>query len=191
MRAILLGLVTALAASTASAEPLDGATARAQIFEPSGVEVTVMALDFLSAKDRTVLDFVATQQKYYGAIAAAPGEGLRSEATVAAANYHDVESARIAALKGCDSVRKGGPACVIVAEIRPIGWTPRQISLSADASEGLRKTYRPARGAKALAISPATGIWAVARGAEAGRDAVASCARQSARDDCRVVVADR
>ncbi|MCO8145348.1 DUF4189 domain-containing protein [Rhodovulum tesquicola] len=191
MRAVCLGIAVVLVAGAGAAEPLDGKAARAQLFDPSGAEVTVIAQDFLTARDQTALEFAGAQQNYYGAIAAAPGEGLLSEATVAAANYHDVDSARAAALKSCDSARKGGPRCVIVAEIRPIGWAPRQLSLSADASEGLRKTYRPARGAKALAISPATGIWAMATGPEAGREAVASCARQSGRDDCRVVVADR
>ncbi|WP_132545016.1 5-aminolevulic acid synthase [Rhodovulum euryhalinum] len=175
----------------ALAEPLDGRTARAQLFDPSGVEITLMRHDFLSEKDLTALEFAARQQQYYGAIAAAPSEGLVSEATVAAANYHDVASAGASAVKACDSARKGGKPCVVVAEIRPIGWEPRRISLSAAASDGVRKQYRPAKGRKAMAISSGTGIWAVASGPEAERDAVASCARQSKRDDCRVVIADR
>ncbi|TCP42406.1 5-aminolevulic acid synthase [Rhodovulum marinum] len=178
-------------AGTVWADVVDGRTAQRLVFDPAEVAITLVRHDFLSAKDLKALELVARQQKYYGAIAVAPSEGLLSEATVAAANYHDVDAAGVAALAACDSARKGGVACVIVAEIRPTGWEPRQIALSADATEALGKTYRRAKAPKALAVSPATGIWAVADGVAAESDAVADCARQSGSGDCRVVVADR
>jgi len=190
-RAIITGLALALGAAAAVAQPLDGRTARTQLFDPSGVEITLTRHDFLSEKDLTALEFAARQQPYYGAIAVAPSEGILSAATVAAANYHDVDSAAAAALRACDSARKGGKRCVIAAEIRPIGWEPRPFALSADATEGMRKKYRPAKCPKALAISPSTGLWAVANGAGAEAAAVQSCARQAGAGDCRVVVADR
>ncbi|MGC9417571.1 MAG: 5-aminolevulic acid synthase [Rhodovulum sp.] len=185
-----VAMVLGTGSGAARAEVLDGRTARSLVFDPAGVQITLVRHGFLSDKEQQALEFAARQQKYYGAIAVAPSEGLLSEATVAAANYHDVGSASAAALKACDSARKGGKACVIAAEIRPAGWEPRPIGLSADATEGLRKTYRPMKAPKALAVSPATGIWAVASGASADRDAVADCARQSSAGDCRVVVAD-
>lgn len=190
-RAILTSAALALGAGGAGAQALDQRTARALLFDPVGVEIKLIGHDFLTEKDLTALQFAARQQAYYGAIAVAPSEGLLSEATVAAANYHSVESASAAALQSCDRTRKGGKRCVIAAEIRPIGWEPRQIALSANATEGMRKKYSPARKPKALAISESTGQWAVASGPEADAVAVANCAGTSGVTDCRVVVADR
>lgn len=188
---VILGAGAMALGTAAAADPVDGRTARKLAFDPSGVEVTVIGLDVLSDKDRAALDYVARQQAYYAAIAIAPSEGLMSNATVAAANYHDVDSARAAALKGCDSARKGGKPCVIAAEVRPLGWEPRALSLSADATVGLRKQYGRDRGAKALAISPATGIWTVAKGPGAEAGALDACNAKAAPKDCRIAVADR
>ncbi|SIO29348.1 hypothetical protein SAMN05444722_1257 [Rhodovulum sp. ES.010] len=192
IRAIMVAGALALPAAV-SAQPVDGRTARALVYDPSGVEVTIIRLDFLTEQDDLrALDFAARQQPYYAAIAVAPGEGLMSNATVAAANYHDVGSARQAALKSCDSRRQGGARCVIAAEVRPLGWEPRRLSLSADATLGLRQRYlRGGRGEKAMAISPSTGIWSVAKGGGAAREALDGCARQSGAVDCELAVADR
>ncbi|MBL3580704.1 hypothetical protein JMJ92_21615, partial [Rhodovulum visakhapatnamense] len=87
---ISLGIALCLgAAVAASAEPVDGKAARKLVFKPKGAEVTVIDLPFLSEADRKGLVFAGEQQPYYGAIAVAPSEGLISEATLAAANYHD------------------------------------------------------------------------------------------------------
>lgn len=178
-------------AGMAAAEPVDGKTARALAFKPKGVEVTLLPLEGLSEQDVKALTLAAEQQPYYAAVALAPSEGLMSTATVAAANYHDVASAGAAALAACNAARKGGTPCVIAAEVRPRGWEPRALSLSADATVGLRKDYGRARGEKALAISPATGKWAVGKGAGAEAAALATCAAHPGATDCTVVVADR
>lgn len=193
MRVTGLAAIMAALAFTlpAGAEPFDGKTARKMVFKPTGVEVALIAHDFLTEQDRMALNYAAQQQPYYAAIAVSPSDGLLSNATLAAANFHDVESARAAALKGCNAAREGAQPCVVVAEIRPKGWQARPLSLSADATFGLRKTYGRGRGEKAMAISPATGKWTVEKGAGAAAAALASCARQAGATDCRIVVADR
>ncbi|WP_414898260.1 5-aminolevulic acid synthase [Rhodovulum sp. YEN HP10] len=188
-----LGLVLGLGAAAAvSAAPVDGKGARKLLFKPEGAEVVVVDLPFLSENDRKTLAVVGAQQPYYGAIAVAPTEGLRSKATLAAANYHDVDAARVAALRGCDAARQPrGEPCVIAAEIRPKGWEPRGLQLSADATEGLGREYGRRGGPRAMAISPSTGRWAVSKGQGAASDALSACAEQSGATDCRIAVEDR
>jgi len=190
---LALGLALGLgAALTASAAPVDGKDARKLLFKPDGAEVAVVDLPFLSETDRKTLVVVGAQQPYYGAIAVAPTEGLRSKATLAAANYHDVDAARVAALRGCDAARKPeGAPCVIAAEIRPKGWEPRALQLSADATDGLRSEYGRRGGPRAMAISPSTGRWAVIKGQGAASRALEACADQSGATDCRIAVEDR
>ncbi|SMX42802.1 hypothetical protein [Actibacterium lipolyticum] len=192
MRAFILSSIIALSGAAAMAEPLSGKAARKLMFPTKGGVVKVIAHDFLSKNDRDLLAQVSAQQPYYGAVALSPDEGLMSEATLAAANYHDVESASRAALAGCNAARqKGSKTCVIAAEIRPKGWKPREIQLSRDATAGLRDEYKGGKGAKALAISPATGKWAyVNMDGPAAQAAVAECNEEANTDDCRVVVAD-
>ncbi|ARE38524.1 5-aminolevulic acid synthase isozyme [Rhodovulum sp. P5] len=178
-------------ASVAGAEPVDGKTARKLVFGTKKVEVRIVPYDFLSEQDRKALVFAGKRQAYYAAIAVAPSEGLVSNATLAATNFHDVASARRAALAQCDSVRKGGKPCVIAAEVVPKGWTDRPLTLSAAATAGLRKEYGRGGGEKALAISPMTGKWAVQKGAGAAASALSACGAHPGATDCRVVVADR
>lgn len=185
-----LAIAMALGAQVAAAEPLDGRSARKAVFPATGVSIAVLEAGGLSAADRAVLTQVLAAQPYYGAVAMTPSEGLVSEALVAAANYHDVEAARGAALKDCNARKKSGSAdCVIVAELRPEGWEPRALQLSAAATDGLKREYKGA-GAKALAISPATGKWAIAKGRDAAAEALAQCEAAGAGGDCRIVVAD-
>jgi hypothetical protein len=191
MRGLCAVAIMALAGQ-AGAQAVDGATARKMVFKPKGVQVTIVAHDFLSEDDRKALAYAAEQQPYYGAIAMSPSEGLISEATLAAANFHDVDSARAKALESCNAARKKGTRpCVIAAEIRPSGWEARPLSLSASATEALRKEYGRGRGEKALAISPSTGKYAVSKGAGAADTALASCAATAGAGDCRIAVADR
>jgi len=172
-----------LSAVAASAEPLTGRAAKKLMFPAKGALVEMRPEAGLSAQDQTVLATVAAQQPYYGAIAISPGEGLMSEATVAAANYHDTAAAGTAALADCNARKKAAPACVIAALIRPEGYEARALQLSLDATAALRKDY----GGKgsALAISAATGAWGLGQGAEA---AVAACAAKAAATDCTVVI---
>ena len=193
MRAIPFSLAVLLtvAGGAATAQPLDGRSARAMTFDVDGAEVRLTGTGGLSAAHADVIAQVAAQQPYYGAIALSPSEGLASEAAVAAASFHDVPSARAFALENCNARRKpGASACVIAAEIYPQGWEARDLQLSADASAALRKEYRRGFGAKALAISPATGKFAVAKGEGAQAQAVAACERAAQSGDCAVVVAD-
>ncbi|MFC2969836.1 5-aminolevulic acid synthase [Acidimangrovimonas pyrenivorans] len=168
--------------------PVDGSTAAKQLFAPGAAKVTLLAQDFLSAKDRRVIRQVAKTQKYYGAIAASPSDGLLAQATVAAADYHSVKSATLAALRTCNERRSGAQACVIVAQILPKKWADHPLTLSADATAAFDGDYRKARNPKALAISPTSGAWGIGTGNGAADSAVEACAGKGGAVDCRVVV---
>lgn len=174
---------------SASADVLTGKAAKKALFLSDKLEVQVLKQPFLSDGQAKILGSVATQQPYYGAIAVSPDEGLMSEATVAAANYHSVEAATVAALAGCDAASKGEAPCVIVAIVQPKGWEARPIQLSTDATSAFRKDYG-GKGA-ALAVSAGTGTWGMAKGADAAASAIAACgAKLSGENDCTVIVAD-
>lgn len=182
------GLVCGLG-TMASAEVLTGKMAKKALFSGDAVAVQVMKQSFLIDNQAEVLGSVASQQPYYGAIAVSPKEGLMSEATIAAANYHSIEAATVAALSGCDAIRKGDAPCVIVALVRPKGWEARPVQLSADATAAFRKDYG-GKGA-ALAVSAATGTWGMAKGENAGEAAIAACvAKIAGTPDCSVIIAD-
>lgn len=176
-------------AQSVSADVLTGKAAKKALFSGDAVAVQVMKQSFLIDNQAEILGSVAVQQPYYGAIAVSPDEGLMSEATIAAANYHSVEAASVAALAGCDAARKGNAPCVIVALVRPKGWEARPIQMSADATAAFRKDYG-GKGA-ALAVSASTGTWGMAKGDNAGEAAVAACAaKTTVVKDCSVIVAD-
>ena len=181
---LVCGLVSA-----ASAEVLTGKEAKKVLFPATGVSVQVIKQAFLAEGQAQILGSVATEQPYYGAIAVSPDEGLMSEATIAAANYHNEAAATAAALAGCDAARKGAAACVIVALVRPKGWEAQPIQLSAEATTAFRKEYAGKGGA--LAVSAATGTWGMAKGDNAADAAVAACAAKlTGTNDCSVVVAN-
>ena len=176
-------------ASGASAEVLTGKAAKKALFSGADVAVQVMKQAFLVDNQAEVLGTVAAQQPYYGAIAVSPDEGLMSEATIAAANYHSVEAASVAALAGCDAARKGEVPCVIVALVRPKGWEVRPVQMSSEATTAFRKDYAGKGGA--LAVSAATGTWGMAKGANAAAAAVTACASKlTGANDCIVIIAD-
>lgn len=196
-RAIFWAGLALFAAGATQADPVDGDTARKLMFSPKGIAVSYVGGAALSDSDKAQLEAVIgllgkqKQDKYYGAIAIAPDEGLASVASVALMNYHSVEAASDAALRECNAKKQvGGRACVVVAEIRPEGWEPRALQLSADATDDLRKSYRKGKGPKALALSPSTGVWAIARGEGAAAAAIQDCKAQARVDDCQVAVAD-
>ncbi|TBX28015.1 hypothetical protein [Nioella sediminis] len=159
--------------------------ARRLVFAERGaVEVEVIDHDSLSDTDRAILQSpqLSGAVSYYGAIAIAPGMGLASEATVAAANFHDEENARRVALEGCEAQRSSGPSCIVVMVVRPEGWEPgRGLQLNTEATAALRGEYRRLGRSRAMAISEATGQWGIGADEET---AVANCGQ----DDCRVVV---
>ncbi|OWJ80558.1 5-aminolevulic acid synthase [Haematobacter genomosp. 1] len=192
MRIWIMAAALTLVAGAAAAGPVDGAVAKGALFSPKGAQASIGAQPFLSSSDIKVLEQVAATQKYYGAVALSPDEGLMSEATFAAANYHAVEPAREAALAACNARRKkGSKPCVLVGDILPVGWTKgRPVQLSTDATAGFEQDYLPAKAPKALAGSLETGHWAIATGAGAREKAVQDCAAKGGAGDCRVLLAD-
>lgn len=188
MRLAIIAACSLSLSGVAFAEPIGGAEAKRAVFPPAKAEVAIVPVDFLTENDVKILKMVVAEQPYYGAVAVSPDEGLASEATVAAANHHDVTAASDAARAACEAKRKGKRPCEIVAHIRPAGWEPRPISLSADATKGLRDDYGT-RGARALAVSALTGRWGLGKGEGAAGVALSACAASGAQD-CAIAVAD-
>jgi len=188
----------AFALTPAVAEPIDGKAARKMLFSPNGAEVTLRDESGLSETNRallkSVLEAEAASKGYYGVAVISPDEDLlKSEATVALANYHSVEEAAEAALSICNEKRSGEAECVVAAEIRPKKWEAREISLSREATEAFRSDYRKGQGPKALAISRATGQWAIFKGENAVFAAKIQCnekAGAQGKADCETVIAD-
>ena len=185
MKSALTLMLILASASMTLAEPLTGSAAKKVLFPLKGTSIEMRADSGLSEQDQAILAAVAAQQPYYGAIAISPADGMMSEATVAAANYHDTAAAEAAALAECNSKKAGDVGCVIAALIRPEGYVVRPIQLSLDATAAFRKDY-PRRGG-ALAISSATGSWGIGKGAEA---AMSACAAKTGAADCAVVIAN-
>jgi hypothetical protein len=219
---IFAGLAAlAVAAGVARAEPVDGRAAERMLFSPKGFDVVMVPGSGLSATDQAVLaqlfklkekDLKLLDQlpgvsaadrasakavfaqfkdaRYYGAVAAAPGDGLVAPGTQIAQNLHSPEAAAAAALRACNTLAK--TTCVVVAEVLPRRFKRQPLMLSAEATEGL-KAYRKGKGPKAMAISAATNVWAVARGFGAGTGARRECERLASvlgASDCAVVIAD-
>lgn len=154
--------------------------ARGMVFaEDGGVEWEVYAADGLTAADIATLEQInmIQPQPHYAAMAVHPASGLASERTSLAANYHDEDNARAAAMSAC------GADCAVVMVIRPAGWEPgRALQLSQQATAALTGEYRRLpRRSRAMAISPSTGQWGIGESREA---AVIACAAE----DCRAVV---
>lgn len=183
----LAGLVLALTATAlpALAQTLPNMReARRLVFARDGAVVgEVIPNDSLSTADVAILNQIVATQKYYAAVAISPDQGLVSEATVAAANFHDEDNARRVALEGCNERRAEDSAeCAIVLIIRPEGWEPgRPLQLNTDATAALWGSYRQLGRPRAMAISEAAGQWGVGDSWEA---AVSDCGQP----DCRVVV---
>lgn len=196
MRWILIA--AAMLAGPAVAEPVDGKAAAKMLFSPKGFEIVVRKDSGLSEADlKTVavlvtMDAFTATAAYYGAIAFAPGDGLASEATIMSSKLHTPEAAAAAALKACNAKKKSAAGCAIIADVLPKKWSPQPLMLNSDATEGL-KTYRKGRGPKAMAISPATGVWSIAKGPGADRAALNDClakVQPTGATDCTVVIAD-
>lgn len=178
-----LGLVAVALASVAQAQTVTGEAAQAMLFAPGKAEVELSGGDILPKDQAKVLQMVAVDQPYYAAIAISPDEGLMSEATVAAANYHTVEAASSVALAECNAKKQGAAECVVVALVRPEGWAAQPLQLSSDASAAMADYA-----GGAVAVSAATGSWGVGDTTDA---AVAACVdRNPAATDCVAVIAD-
>lgn len=181
-------LLLALATGPALSQELPNLReARGFLFAEDGaVEWDVIPDPALDPADAATLDAINTiqPQPYYAALALAPDEGLASEITALAANYHDEGNARAAAIAACEANRAGrGRPCIVGLVIRPRGWEPgRPLQLSAQATAALNDEYRALpRRSRAFAISPVTGQWGVGRGRA---EALAACGAS----DCAIVV---
>lgn len=180
--ALVLALVPALAAR---AEPVTAKAAKKALFAPGKAEVEVLAAAGLAEDQAKALKLGLAAQAYYGAVALSPDDGLMSDITVLAANYHDPAAARAAALAECNAKRKGSAECVVAAEVRPKGWKDKGFQLSSEASAAFAQEFKAGQ---MMAISRATGAWAI--GADAAT-AEAGCAKKNARaKDCAVAIAN-
>lgn len=184
-------LLVMIGAGAGVAEPVTGKMAKKALLSPKGAEAVILATAGLPADQAKVLSQVAADQPYYGAIAISPDEGLMSEATFAAVNYHNVDAASAAALVECNAKKKAASAaaCAVAALITPKGWAAGSFQLSRDATLGFRDSY--AKKAGALATSDVTGVFGIAEGAGAAEAAIAACAAKSPLAvDCKVVIAE-
>ncbi|MBM3616390.1 MAG: 5-aminolevulic acid synthase [Alphaproteobacteria bacterium] len=173
-------------AAPALAEPMAGTAAKKLLFAPVKAEVEILPEAGLPQDMADALVMVGEGQPYYGAVAIAPEEGLMSEATVAAANFHDTGSAGVAVLAECNAKKKTASDCVLVAYIRPKGWAEAGFSLSSDATAAF-KEYDMKTGA--LAVSLSTGAFGMADGDGAAEAALANCAAKNDKaTDCALVV---
>lgn len=173
---------------------LSGKQAKKMLFSPKGAEFIITPQDFMSKADIATLNLMAKMREfsavlYYGAIAASPKHGLAHKATAATANHHTIKAAAAAAIKECNALRGGGPKCVVVAHITPKKYVERALGLSTSATVAFRKTYLRGGDAKAMAISPGTGGYAVAKGDDAVGAALAACNKGGV-SDCRIVIQD-
>lgn len=175
-------------ASVSHAQAISGQTAKDALFPPVVAEVEILAEAGLPADQAQVLVIVGEGQPYYGAIAIAPEEGLMSEATVAAANFHDTAAATIAALAECNAKKKTATECVVAGYIRPKGWQDNGFALSSDASAAFND-YDMKSGA--FAVSVTTGAFGMASGEGAAESAVQACvAKNEKATDCALVIAN-
>ena len=192
--------IAVVLATPLSAQTLDKKTAETQLFPAEGYTVTVSPE--LSEDEQKLLRGIVdlsnkdpNQQSlnYYAAIAYSPDGGLQGpEGTLqSAANHHSAEAAERAALAACDALRpKSAKPCAIGANIYPVNFSPRALQLSQSATVAFQKSYRGLR-AKALAISPSTGAFAVAKGRSAGQASLTSCNTDTGgANDCQVVIQD-
>ena len=82
---LVAGPVSRKATAAPGDSPVNSQAAEAALYPAQGAEVTVLAGAGLSEAEAEILRQVGATQKYYGAIAISPSEGLASEATVAGA----------------------------------------------------------------------------------------------------------
>ena len=190
--------VSAATAVWAAELPVTGKEAKKMLFSPRGAEFVVVPQDFMTDRDVQTLNLMSGMKEfksvlYYGAIAASPKRGLAHKATVASANHHSIAAAEAQAIKECNALRGGGPKCVVVAHILPRKFSEQPLQLSTSATTAFKRTYLKGRGAKAMAISPSTGQYAIAKGDGANDAAITTCnkaASEMGAKDCKVVIED-
>ncbi len=196
---IAMGVTQALAGEA----PFTGKEAKRMLFSPKRTEFVVVPQDFMTDVEFAILDSLWNDPTlnmeikailYYGAIAASPKQGLAHKATVAVANHHSIKDAEAAAIKECNALRGDGPKCLMVAYVVPRKYSEQPLQLSASATTAFKRTYLKGRGPKAMAISPATGEYAIAKGEGAAEAALAACNKavsEKGATDCKVVIQDK
>lgn len=193
-----LALAALVAApAPAAAQDFDARGAQRQLFSEKRAELVVHPQPGVDPRfmqvlgDRRQAASFTAHIPYYGAVAVSPDEGLVEHAIVSVGNYHSFASAAEAALGICNRQRtRGTTPCVVVAEIRPRGWQARALQLSAGATAIFRRDYRRARGARAFAVSPASGGYGIGTGPSAAAGAIAACNAAGGVTDCRVAIRD-
>jgi hypothetical protein len=192
MRWMLAFAVGIGAAGAAAQDVATGRQAAAMLFGPAS-EGVIVGTPALPAALIDAIRTEAGRQKYYGAMAWSPSEGIAAPSALMVANFHDLVAAEAVALRACNDARaRGAAACEVIAHIRPEGYQPRDVQLNADATRGFR-IYRQGGGPKALAISRATGEWQFEKGDDADVRALAGCNRLAAPkgiEDCQILVQD-
>ena len=185
MRMILTALALFILPPVAlHAEVVAGKAATKLIFAADKAEVRLIDGVDLPKEQVTAVKAVLAAQRYYGAMAMSPDEGLMSESTAATANFHSAEAAAAAALAQCNGKKTGAAPCVLVAVVQPKGWKARALQLSSEATAGFKSGY-PAIGG-AVAISASTGVWGMGQTSDA---ALGACADTAAKPkDCAVVI---
>jgi hypothetical protein len=185
-------LALGAAAPQASAQPVDGKTAKRMLFSTRGAEAQLANVDFMDDAVAKALRAVANQIPYYGAIAVSPGEPASSNLMSTMANYHSVDAASAAALANCNSRRTSGKPCVVIAVITPKKYKPQPLTMSVQATQAFNGNYRKMKAPKGMAISEKAGVFGFDRG-DGGR-ALARCSAAAAErgaSDCRLVISDQ
>lgn len=207
MRLGLLAAAAVLAAGASAAEPMNGRSAKGELFGTRGYDVQLRAESGLSQQQLAIVrafvtnDQVKVGQRYYGAVAVAPdffamlgsnpNAAAMSGLLQVAENFHSPQAAANAAARACEAARAGrGSACTVAALVLPRRFKQRQLTLSVTATEAYR-VYERSRAPKAFAASASTGQYAIATGPDAGASAVRQCnAETGGANDCVTVIAD-
>lgn len=210
MRQLVLGLICALVmAGMAGAEPVNEKQARKLLFPTNGAALVLVPDSGLTAGQLSIVEAILEQAQaqgaasYYGAVAVSPtffgmmagdpGKAATSGMIQISAQFHSAQAASRAALAACEAASQGrGAACVMAAQVLPRTYTPQPLQLSVAASEAF-KAYRKARGAKAMAISPATTGFGIGQGVAAPTQALTDCNRRAqveGQSDCVIVIED-
>lgn len=191
MKAIGAGLMLAVVVAGAGlagagwAEPVTAKAAKKALFAPVKAEVVVLSEANLPADMVKTLEIGLAGQAYYGAMAMSPEDGLLTDTTVIATNYHNTQAAGVAALADCNARKKGKAPCIVAALIQPKGWKDRGFQLSSDATAAVKTELKKGM---MMAVSQSTGAWAVGADDPA---AVAACAAKNDKaKDCAVAIAN-
>jgi hypothetical protein len=176
---------------------VNGKEAKAMLFSTKGISVDVLEVDALTEQDvLTLQSFEKIDKKsrprYYGAIAMAPDEGLFSNSNSLAMDAHSIPAAEKFALKDCNSKRKDGAKCVVVAHILPNDYEERALQLSQSATEAYKK-YKRGKGPKTFMASVSTNGFGFGKGESHAEDAETACldlAQRAGAMDCIAVITD-